>query len=92
MAAAKPFEELQIPHKQPPVIIGKYKVFNVAGECVEVSAGTVLEALEVSGVKDPVKVERALLSSMRVIDRAVLSVPAETPSAQPSSEPPASAT
>jgi hypothetical protein len=72
MAITKPFEELHIPRKQQPDIIGKYRVYGAAGECVEVSAGTVIEALEVSGVKDAVKVERALLSSMGIIQRGVL--------------------
>lgn len=75
MATAKPFEELHIPRKQQPEAIGKYRVFSASGECIEVAGNTVLEALEASGVKDPVKVERALLSSMRIIERAVLASP-----------------
>lgn len=78
MAPTKPFEELHIPRKQQPDIIGKYKVYSAAGECVEVSAGTVIEALETSGVKDPVKVERALLSSMGIIQMNALSKPVQS--------------
>lgn len=84
MATTKPFEELHIPRKQQPDIIGKYRVYSATGECVEVSAGTVIEALETSGVKDPIKVERALLSSMGIISRDVLSKPI-----QPAEQPPA---
>ncbi len=75
MATAKTFEELQIPQKQTAEISGKYKIYSASGECVDIAANTVLEALELSGVKDPVKVERAMLSAMGIIDRSVLATP-----------------
>ena len=89
MTTAKPFEELNIPRKQQPDIVGKYRVYGAAGECIEIAANTVIEALESSGVQNPVKVERALLSSIGIFPRGKLGSMAAQQAQPEATQPPA---
>ena len=80
---SKIFEALAVPKKQFSGGYNKYRVYKTATDFIEVSATTVKEALETSGVKDALKVEVKFVSSLSVIDPGKLGDHATAASAQP---------
>lgn len=71
MAPQKPFESLILPRKTLAVEGNQYRVYKADGSTAMVNANTVQEAIKASGVETVLKVERALLSSMQVVDAAL---------------------
>lgn len=69
---SKIFEALVVPRKQLASAHNKYRIYKTATDFIDVSAGTVKEALETSGITDALKVEVNFLSSLSVIDAGVL--------------------
>lgn len=66
--AAEPFETLPMPRKDiPQPASGSYRVYKNAKEFVVVEAGSALEALQVSGVQTPHKIERDSIDYIRVL-------------------------
>ncbi|MGE0755005.1 MAG: hypothetical protein AB7L92_07570 [Alphaproteobacteria bacterium] len=74
MKAPKDFELLDLPKKAMQGAGTRYRVVKPDGTALEVEASTVPEAIQKSGVTDPVKVHRILLSGINVLDAAKLAM------------------
>jgi hypothetical protein len=71
------FNPLKIPQKRLSTVGGEgagYKVFDESGEFETIEADTAAEAMEKSGIKEPVKIVRIFGAVQNVIDGAELEV------------------
>lgn len=62
----KRFVQLQVPKKTPQAVRQGYRVYSGKEEFVEVEAATIGEAIEKSGVKEPLKLERMGIASITI--------------------------
>ena len=87
MAPVKPFEILILPKKTVSGYGSQYNVYKVDGSVIKVKANTVQEALKESGEKEVIKIERAMLSSMNIIDASFFDKASPPPPAANTEQP-----
>lgn len=69
----EPFESLELPHKEVPHLMGvRYRVYSDATNYQQIEAANALEALQKSGLSNPVRIERDTIFLHRIIDLSVM--------------------